>query len=96
MRTVKVNASTPYDIIIGNALLDRLGELCLEVSKKCRVCIVSDDTVASLYLERAERSMKSAGFEVISFVFSHGEASKNTDTLVELLEFLPFLSHYNT
>lgn len=88
MRAVKVNASTPYDILIGNDLLDSCGELCLGVSKPCRVCIVSDDTVAALYLDRAKRSMESAGFDIISFVFPHGEASKNTDTLVELLEFL--------
>ena len=88
MRSVKVNASTPYDILIGNDLLDRCGELCLTVSKPCRVCIVTDDTVAALYLERAKRSMEAAGFDVLSFVFPHGEASKNTDTLVDILEFL--------
>ena len=88
MRTVKVNASTPYNILIGNDLLDRCGELCLNVSKPCRVCIVSDDTVAALYLDRTKCSLESAGFEAVSFVFPHGEASKNTDTLVELLEFL--------
>ncbi len=89
MRKIKVNASTPYEILIGGGLLDSLGELSLEITKKpCRVCIVSDDTVASLYLNRAELSMRAVGFDTVSFVFPHGEASKNTDTLVELLEFL--------
>ncbi len=89
MRKVRVNASTPYDILIGNDLLDRCGSLCLEViKKKCKVCIVTDDTVAALYLDRAKASMESAGFETVSFVFPHGEASKNTATLVEIVEFM--------
>ena len=54
MTTVNVNASTPYDILIGNDLLDRCGELCRAVISPCRLCIVSDDTVAALYLDRAE------------------------------------------
>ncbi len=88
MTTVKVNASTAYDIIIGTGLLDRCGELTAKVIKPCRACIVSDDTVASLYLERAERSLNATGFDTVSFVFPHGEASKSMQTLVELLEFL--------
>ncbi|MBQ9113052.1 MAG: 3-dehydroquinate synthase [Clostridia bacterium] len=88
MRTVKVNASTPYDILIGNDLLDRCGELCRNVLSPCRLCIVSDDTVAALYLERAEKSLRAAGFDTVSFVFPHGEASKTMDTIVNIVEFL--------
>ena len=88
MTTVNVNASTPYDILIGNDLLDRCGELCRAVISPCRLCIVSDDTVAALYLDRAERSLTAAGFEVCSFVFPHGEQSKTMDTIVDMVEFL--------
>ena len=87
MTIVTVNASTAYDIVIGAGLLDSCGELCASVIKPCRVCIVSDDTVASLYLERAERSLKQAGYEVVSFVFPHGEQSKNIRTISDILEF---------
>lgn len=88
MRTVSVNASTSYNILIGNGLLDRCGELCLQVISPCKICIVSDDNVAPLYLERTEGSLKKAGFDTVSFVFKNGEGSKNTATLVELVEFL--------
>ncbi len=88
MKTVKINASASYDVIIGNGLLDRCGELCASVIRPCKLCIVSDDTVAELYLERTERSLRGAGFDTVSFVFPHGERSKNTDTLVRLVEFL--------
>lgn len=88
MTTVKVTASTPYEVIIGTQLLDSCGALAKKVIKPCKVCIVTDDTVASLYLERVRSSFLREGFEVISFVFPHGEASKNTATLINLLEFL--------
>lgn len=88
MKTVRVNASTPYDILIGNDLLDRCGELCAQAVSPCRVCVVSDDTVAALYLERTLRSLRSAGFDAVSFVFPHGEASKTMDTIIEIVEFL--------
>lgn len=88
MRTVKVNASTSYNILIGKGLLDRCGELCREVVAPCKLCIVSDDTVASLYLERTEKSLRAAGYDTVSFVFPNGEASKNTETLINLVEFL--------
>ncbi len=87
MTTVKVNASTSYDIIISNDILDRCGALSAAVISPCRACIVTDDTVAALYLDRVQRSLTDAGFDTVSFVFPHGEASKNMDTLTSLLEF---------
>lgn len=88
MTTVTVNASTSYDIIIGKDLLKSAGDLCAEVIKPCKACIVTDDTVAELYLGVVEASLRAAGFETLNFIFPHGEESKNTQTLVELLEFL--------
>ncbi len=88
MTTVKISASTTYEILIGKGLIDSAGELSARVISPCRACIVSDDTVAALYLERVERSLRAAGFDTVSFVFAHGESSKSTQTLVELVEFL--------
>ena len=70
MRTVKVNASTAYDIIIGEGLLAEAGRYCADaLGKPCRLCIVSDDNVAPLYLERVQSSLESAGFSTIKFIF---------------------------
>lgn len=88
MKTVKINTSTPYEVIIGKGLLDSCGELCAKVIKPCKLCIVTDDTVAQLYLERTEKSLREAGFDTVSFIFPHGEASKNAQTLIALVEFL--------
>ena len=88
MRKITVNASTTYDIIIGDGLLDKAGELCKETLGGHTVAIVSDDTVDSLYGERLEASLKAAGYAPIKFVIPHGEASKSMENLSSLLGFL--------
>ena len=88
MKTIKVRASVEYDVIIDNGILNRVGELSLPVCGACSACIVTDDTVDALYSCAVEDSLKDSGFRVIKFVIPHGEASKNTASLVALLEFL--------
>ncbi len=88
MRTIKVNASKSYDVIIGEEILDSLGDFMSEVISPCRVCVVTDDTVGALYGERTLSSLRNAGFDCIKFVIPHGEASKSTQNLISLVEFL--------
>ena len=88
MKKITVSSSTEYDVLIGKGLLESTGDLCAEVIKPCKACIVTDDTVAGLYLGVVEASLKKAGFDTLNFIFPNGEASKNTTTLIELLEFL--------
>ena len=52
--------------------------------KHKKVCIVTDSTVADLYLCEMENICKKQFSDVISFVFAHGEASKNLDTVEKL------------
>lgn len=89
MKTIQVTASKIYPIHIGSDLLAQSGKLCLDaLGAPCRLCVVSDTNVAPLYLQKVQDALVSSGFEVCSFVFPYGEASKSTATLVELLEFL--------
>ncbi|MBE6557146.1 MAG: 3-dehydroquinate synthase [Ruminococcaceae bacterium] len=88
MITIHVNTAKPYDVLIGNGLLDRAGELCAPVVAPCRACIVTDDTVAALYADRLDKSLTKAGYRTVRFVFPHGEESKSTEMLVALWEFL--------
>lgn len=88
MRTVTVNASRVYDIIIDKGILDRAGELSLKVKKACRAVILTDSNVASLYSERLERSLSAAGFTPLRFVIPAGEASKSAESYLSLLSFL--------
>ena len=88
MRTVHVNTSTPYDVLIGPGLIDRSGELTAKVLKPCRCVIVTDSNVDELYGDRVQISFSYAGFEVSRCVFPAGEENKNIRTLSDILETL--------
>jgi len=94
MKQVSVHASVCYDILIEKGCLERCGQLCAQVfapksssGQRC-AAIVSDDTVAGLYLEQVQRSLEAAGFRAPAFVFPHGEDSKSQKTLFDLYDFL--------
>ena len=88
MKKIRINASSSYDVIIGDGLLTQLGTYTNDIVGKCKLCIVTDDKVDSLYSELAESSLKAAGYKTNKFVIKNGEASKNTTNLISLLEFL--------
>ena len=88
MKTVTVNASRSYQVLIGNGLLSSLGTRVKEVCKPSKVAIVSDSNVFPLHGEAAVESLKSAGFQVSSFIFPAGEESKNGSVYLELLNYL--------
>lgn len=87
-KIIKVNASKSYDVIIGENLLERSGEYLSAVVKPCKLAIVTDDIVDSLYAEVVIKSFKNSGFIVTKFVFKNGESSKNLTVYGEILSFL--------
>ena len=69
-----------YPIRIGNGLLDQ-GALLQAVVPRKRVAIVSNTTVAPLYLEKLQRTLQSVGISSATIILPDGEAYKNSDTL---------------
>lgn len=67
-----------YPILIGEQLLDR-GELLAPHIHGKQVAIVTNETVAPLYLERLMQSL--GGYSVTPVVLPDGEAWKNWETL---------------
>lgn len=88
MRKIRVNASGCYDVVIGQNLIDSVGELILSVVDKCKIALITDDTVSALYSERVTASLIKSGYNVAKFVFQHGEERKNLNTYGEILAFL--------
>ncbi len=85
MKTLKVNIpNREYDIKIEKGLLERAGELLLEVTKPCKVAIISDSIVAPLYADKLSQSLKKSGFTPFLVTVPAGEASKS----LACLEFL--------
>ncbi len=88
MNTVTVHASRSYDILIGSGLLPTLGTEAAKLGRAGKVCIVSETNVWPLYGSLCQASLMESEFDVVSFVFPAGEASKNGQTFLELLNFL--------
>jgi len=88
MVTVEVNASKKYDIVIGEGLLTRSGDMIRHLHHGRTVVVVTDDNVAKLHLVKVTQSLSAAGYRVLTFVIPHGEASKSREQYFALLDFL--------
>ena len=76
-----------YPIHIGGGLIER-SELLLPYLRQPKIVIVSNTTVASLYLARFTNSLRAAGIEVSEIILPDGEQFKNWQTLNELFDAL--------
>ncbi|MDR2875412.1 MAG: 3-dehydroquinate synthase [Methylobacillus sp.] len=81
MQTLTVElGDRAYPIHIGQNLLAR-ADLILPHLKRKQVAIVSNTTVAPLYLEKLAEPLREAGVEVIPIELPDGEQYKNAETL---------------
>jgi 3-dehydroquinate synthase len=81
MKTLEVKlGERAYPIHIGQGLLAQ-AELILPHLKRKQAAIVTNTTVAPLYLETLSEPLRRAGVDVISIILPDGEAYKNTETL---------------
>ncbi len=88
MQTVTVHARKAYEIRIARGLIEKAGEEIRRTLGGGKVMIVTDDTVDALYAASLEGSLTSAGFAVSKFVLPHGEASKNAQNWLSILNAL--------
>ncbi|MBZ0067446.1 MAG: 3-dehydroquinate synthase [Thiobacillus sp.] len=81
MQTLSVDlGDRSYPIHIGADLLSRADLLVPHLAQK-RAVIVTNTTVAPLYLDRLTATLQSAGVDVFPVVLPDGEAYKNWETL---------------
>ena len=79
MQTLKVDlGERSYPIHIGEGLLDQPQLLAPHIAGR-QVAIVTNETVAPLYLERLTRSL--AAYSVLPIILPDGESFKNWETL---------------
>ncbi|WP_407659653.1 bifunctional shikimate kinase/3-dehydroquinate synthase AroKB [Massilia endophytica] len=76
-----------YPISIGPALLEDPELLARHVSG-AKVAIVTNETVAPLYLERLRAPLAAAGKDVIAVVLPDGEEHKNWSSLMKIFDAL--------
>lgn len=88
MEKVSIKGAHPYDILIREGLLDECGKVFRKQNIKGKLGIVSEDTVAPLYLKKITESLQAAEYEVYSIVLPAGEKTKNIMSLQQILSFL--------
>jgi 3-dehydroquinate synthase len=81
-------AGRSYDIVIGPALIDRVGELSAALLASRRVIVVTDQTVAPLYGARVVASFKNAGIAATTVAVPAGESSKEFAAFGQLMNAL--------
>lgn len=88
MQTLKVElANRSYPIHIGRDLISDANLIVPHLKRK-HVAIVSNTTVAPLYLDKLSQSLQAAGVTVIPIILPDGEAYKNTETLNTIYDVL--------
>lgn len=89
MKTVHISASKEYDVKIGAGILYRLADEMEAIVDPKIVCIVSDSNVWPIYGEKVRQILLESGkYYVTAFIFPAGEASKNGQTYLSLLNYL--------
>lgn len=81
MQTLQVAlGDRAYPIHIGSGLIQN-ADLILPHLKRKQVAVVTNTTVAPLYLEKLAKPLRDAGVSVIKIILPDGEAYKNSETL---------------
>ena len=88
MKSIRIEASTPYEVVIGGGVSQKIGEYLSALGKKGKVMIVTDSHVAPLYAEGVADELVYHGFEPSIYTFDAGEESKNLKVYGEILSFL--------
>lgn len=86
--TVHYEGNPIYDITIEKDYSKLASVIKEQVASEHRICIVSDSSVASFYLEAVVNIAKECVNKVTSFVFPAGEQSKTLDVVEDLYEHL--------
>lgn len=85
MKTIRVGLKDrSYDILVENALLDKIGVDLKSRGIAKRYAVVADARVAGLLGERLMASLAEAGIAAELFTFACGEESKHLGTVSEL------------
>jgi len=87
MQTLTVNlGERSYPIYVGEGILSRTGELLQLVGLGGRVAIVTNPTVAQLYLDPVHDALRQVGIEVTPILVPDGEEHKNLTSLSKIFD----------
>jgi len=70
-----------YDIVVENGLLYKTGELISALPIRKNIAVITNATIAPLYLEKVKTSLINADFNVHEIILPDGEEFKHLDTI---------------
>ena len=85
---VRAEGKKVYDIVIESSFSKLVEELSSFGIKERKLCIVTEDHVASYYLEEVKNILEGQCAKLEVYIFQEGEASKNLSTVDSLYQFL--------
>ena len=85
---VRAEGKKVYDIVIESSFSKLVEELSSFDIKERKLCIVTEDHVASYYLEEVKNILEGQCAKLEVYIFQEGEASKNLSTVDSLYQFL--------
>lgn len=88
MKKISINTSAPYEVLVGENLIQAAGLYIREISSARRALIITDETVNEIYCDVVTNSLRESGFEVFSFVIASGETSKSLISAEKIYSFL--------
>ena len=89
MKSIRVGLDDrSYSIHIGSGVLPNLGTLCRDLKLNGTVAVISNTTVAPLYLPQVSSSLASAGYAVKVIELPDGEEFKNSATVETIYDAL--------
>lgn len=88
MKKIEVNASKKYTVGIESGLLYKTSDIISKLGNYQKIAVVTDDIVDGLYSEIVCNSLIASGYSVFKFVIKNGEASKNAENYINLINFL--------
>ena len=86
--SVNVSDKSRSNIYIENGLISKAGKLIKEKFNCKKIALVSDTNVYPIYGDIIKSQLENEGYEVFTYIFKAGEASKNTTELVKIVEFM--------
>jgi 3-dehydroquinate synthase len=79
-RTIVSLSRNPYQIIVGEGILERTGEFLGEVLPPAKCAVITDTNIAPLYGDAVVASLREAGFHPTVVTIPAGEMSKSLET----------------
>lgn len=89
MQTIRVDLrERSYEILVGEGILSNAGDVLQRAGIKGKVAVVTNPTVAQLYLDTVYEALQAYGFEVTPVVLPDGEEYKSLATLSKIFDHL--------